>query len=91
MTAPRAMSGTSGTVTVATTATLIAAAKPSRKSILIQNVSAQDVYVGYTSAVTTSTGIKISAGSGMSDDLYTGAIYGIVSATTSDVRYAEVY
>ena len=91
VTSPRAISGATGAVTVGTSATLIRAAKPSRKSLFIQNVSTQDVYIGYTSAVTTATGIKVAPSAGLEDDLYTGTVYGIVAASTSDVRFAEVY
>lgn len=78
-------------VTVATTATLIAAANPNRKFIEIKNISVQSVFLG-ASNVTTTTGHSIEQTSGrltLSGAVSTAAIYGIVAATTSVVTVLE--
>lgn len=78
-------------VTVGTTATLIAAANPNRKFIEIKNISAQAVFVGALSVLTT-TGHSIEATTGrvtLSGAVSTAAIYGIVAATTSVVTVLE--
>ena len=78
-----------GQATVATTATVIAAARPGRKDIAIVNSGTTDVYVGGPS-VTTSTGILLTGAKGAGLVLTTeAAIYGIVAAGTQAVTYME--
>ncbi|HWE98701.1 MAG TPA: hypothetical protein VG248_02790 [Caulobacteraceae bacterium] len=78
-------------VTVAATATLIAAARPDRQQITVVNGSTVKVYVG-GSAVTTGTGVELYGAEGASLSLgYTGPIYGIVATGTEAVSVVEVY
>jgi hypothetical protein len=80
-------------VSVGTAATLIVPANNLRLSLYIVNNSTQTVYLG-DSTLTTSNGIPLQAGGTFQEDsggtkTWGGAIYGIVSATTADVRYWE--
>lgn len=75
--------------TVGTTATVIAAARPGRKTITIVNGGTTDVYVGGAS-VTTSTGVLLTGtkGAGFTVDTE-GPVYGIVASGTQAVSYLE--
>lgn len=78
-------------VTVGTTITTILTADSCRKGVVIQNLSDQDVFIGTTTGLTTSNGICLGPGQpwamGGHMEGYRGTIYGIVAATTADVRY----
>lgn len=85
-----------GTVSVTTTATLIDAADPARRSILIRNADSNTVlFLGPTSGVTTANGlpVKTAGASGATGNggtvIYdhTAAVWGIVSSGTADVRF----
>jgi len=78
-----------GQATVATTATVIAPARPGRKTITIVNGGTTDVYVG-GAAVTTSTGFLLTGtkGAGFTVDTE-GPVYGIVGSGTQAVSYLE--
>lgn len=52
---------------------------------LIQNLGPDDVYIGESSSVTSSTGLKIVAGKSVAVGNTNGTLYAI-SAGTSDVR-----
>lgn len=84
---------TYNTVTITTNATLIAAANPERKGLLIANNGDDTVYIGFTSAVTTTTGFPLYASATLSNDnllaAFRGNVYGIVASATQDVRYME--
>lgn len=89
--------GTYGAVDVTSTATTIASPKSGRKSILVQNTGTPNVYVGFDSSVTSSTGIALNGASTAGDgggnysaDDYTGSVVGITTAGTASVRFAEV-
>lgn len=78
-------------VSVANTATQIAStALLGRVRILIQNLGAQDVFVG-GAGVSISNGLRVAKGATLElpfgEDI---AIYGITASATSDVRYFEV-
>ena len=76
----------SGAVTVAATATEISFDTQGGMSILVQNLSGVDVYLG-DSGVATTTGFKLTDGSSISYSLLTGdKLYGIVATGTADVR-----
>lgn len=82
---------TAAQVTVATTATLIAAANPNRKGIILfNNAAAAKVFVG-PSTVTTSNGHAIVAQTQLpiQGSITTAAIYGIVAASTEVVTVLE--
>lgn len=80
-----------GQVTVASTATQIAAERSARKGIVIINNGTSDVYIG-TSGVTTSNGLLLLGVKGASIVMETtAAVYGIVASGTNDVTYMEIY
>ena len=77
-------------VSVDATAELVLAANTSRTSCVIQNADATDiVYIGPTSGVLTTNGLKIAAGASVTIDDYLGEIWGIGSAAAVDVRVWE--
>lgn len=78
-----------GQETVATTATVIAPARPGRKTITIANSGTTDVYIG-GAAVTTSTGFLLTGtkGAGFTVDTE-AAVYGIVGSGTQVVSFLE--
>lgn len=81
-----------GAKTIDTSAVLIADSRATRRSITVQNVHASnDLYVGSDSSVTSSNGVKVKAAESLRFDDYSGAVYGIGSAASTDVRYFEVY
>lgn len=80
---------TNGAAIIGGTAVLIMGKRVSRRSILIQNNSAYDIYIG-GSDVTTSIGVKLSPGADIT--IYgKGAVYGISATAGCDVRYLEEY
>ena len=85
----------SGSVNVTTTATLLASAKQSRDSILIQNNSSSiPLYFGTDEDVTAIGGGVIPVGQSFSDSgasCYKGAWYGITESSTVDARVTEAY
>jgi len=81
-------------VSVTTNATALCTAKESRTSILIANNGSATLYIGTTSAVTTSTGTPVPEGQAHSDSgehCYRGIWYGIVASATLDVRVEDQY
>jgi len=78
-------------VSVATSATLIVAARAGRKSVMIMNEGATDVRIG-GSGVTTGTGVLLYGQKGSGLVLDGGAaIYGIVASGSQSVSYLEAY
>lgn len=60
--------------------------------VLIQNLSVNNVYVGSSSGVTTSNGIKLASNAQYSNDKRGEPVYLIADAATSDVRIEyEIY
>lgn len=83
--------GSYAAVTIGASAAVVKSGKPSRKSILIQNLHATQVlYLGLDSSVTTSNGLRVAAGESVRIDDYNGPVYGIASGAGTDVRYLEV-
>lgn len=82
------------TVTITTTATLIAANNAKRQSLMIANTSSGTVFLGPDNTVTTANGIPLLQDGNLTEDsggtrMFMGDVYGIVAAGTSDVRYWE--
>lgn len=86
------------TVTVADTATLIAAANPNRTSIIIVNEVGNTIWIGENTSVTPGTssatdGVSIQVGGTLQESIiggWRGSIYGIcASGLTSTVRVWE--
>ena len=63
-----------------------------RKRILVQNVSSnRTVYLGHDNTVSTTTGIRLSAGGSIEIDLGAGvALYAISNTASADLRIAEL-
>lgn len=86
------------TRSVGTTASLLVAANPKRVGLVFDNDSAVDIYYGDSESVTADNGITLGAGEqkeffhggGAWQFYYRGDFYGIVSATTSDIRVLEL-
>jgi len=79
------------TVTITTSATEIVAADTARKGSIMKNTSSGTVFLGQDNTVTTSNGLPllqdetfINAGF---QDCWRGTVFGIVAASTSDVRF----
>ena len=69
---------------------VVASALSGRRRLLIQNLGASAVFLG-DSAVTTSTGIRVSAGSNVELELgSSAALYAVCQAGTADVRILEM-
>lgn len=74
------------------TATLIVAAREGRKSVTLTQLGSVDVYVGNSSAVTTSTGDLLLGTKGTQKVIYSAsAIWGISASATPSVSYSENY
>jgi hypothetical protein len=88
---PDATVATAVQVTCATTATLALAANGKRRSLTLIAPASNTavVYVGFTSAVTTTTGIPVSPGTGLNDSTYIGTIYCRVAAATQPLSVGE--
>lgn len=69
---------------------VVAADLANRKTIMVQNVGNRPVYLGHSNAVTSSNGIRLSAGAAIEVELAAGVnIYAISDASGSDIRVAE--
>jgi len=78
-----------GNVSIGTTAGTIVSADTDRKALIIQNLGAGNLYIGFDSTVTTTNGFKLASGESLEINGYRGAVYGIGDATC-DVRYLEI-
>ena len=76
-------------VTVATTATLLSDADVNWVERLFTNVGSATVYVGNEN-VTTANGTPILATGSFSESRISGPVYGIVAASTEEVRVMEI-
>ena len=79
----------SGTVSVADSATEIAASDTDRIQIIIRNEGSGTVFIGGNNSVTTSNGFPIKSNETLTIGDYNGIIYGIVASGTSDVSFSE--
>lgn len=73
---------------------VLVAGRTLRRSVIVQNLSATvDVYVGAggASGVTTTNGLKVAAGASLDFGDFSGPLYGVVAASSADVRVMEVY
>lgn len=82
-------------VSVGATATLIIAANTKRQELIITNNSTSpDIFLGITSAVTSSTGLPLYAGQTRERSrgfgTWLGDVYGISASGTADIRVWEV-
>lgn len=78
-------------VSVGTTATSLAAARPSRIKLVIQNLSTTPVYIG-PAGVTTANGLLLPGTAGATLEIPTTAqVFGIVATGTGSVAVFETY
>ena len=85
-------------VTVAATVTTLASKNYNRVELVLDNQSAQTVEFGDDAALTFGNGITLAAGdkafftqaSSKAQYLFRGAIYGIVTSGTADVRVMDL-
>ena len=77
-----------GNVACTTSATLIRAANYERKGFVVSAVDGT-VYLGDSSAVTSSTGFPVAVGQSFSSSAFLGTVYGITASGTTNVRYWE--
>lgn len=81
----------SGQVSVASTATLVVAARTDRRSVIVTMLGNTDVFLG-PSGVTTSTGGLLLGAKGTSVLIEGGAaLYGIVTSTSQSVSFLESF
>ena len=91
LTTPKSSTGTHSNPTITTSSTSILSSNASRLGLIIKNNSTQTVFLNFggTAVVTNE---PLEAGENhidSGDSCYTGAINGIVSSSTSDVRVTE--
>lgn len=78
-------------VSIGTSATLIAAARPGRTMITVVNTTTTQIFLG-PSGLTTGNALPLPGVVGASVTLqFSGALYGIVASGTATVGEAEVY
>lgn len=86
-----ATTGTTGQVSVGTSATLVVLANAGRRGVLLTNFGTTDVYYGFSSAVTTNNGQLLVGVKGAAVGIpYSGNIYAVVSAATQLIGYADL-
>lgn len=81
--------GTYNQVEITTNATLIKAANEDRISIAVECVDDTDLWIGLDALVTTGKGMLLKKGQAWTNDVYLGAVYGIVAAGTTKAAYEE--
>lgn len=85
------MANSYGAVSITATATQIVDTKSFRRGILIVNNSSVTVYLGMDSNVTTVNGLPLLPQDRFENagylELWRGAMYGIVSTGTADIRF----
>lgn len=89
---PAAPAGTPafGQITASTSATLIRAANTNRSAVIVVNHGSTNVFIGFTNAVTASTGVLLPGIPGSSLTFQTRSdVYGIVAAGTQVVGFYE--
>ena len=86
------MANTYGTSSVGTGASLVIAANTWRRGFNIYNGGSVACYIGFSTAVTTSTGTTVLPTASFSSDglnNYKGDVYMISGSATQDIRYME--
>lgn len=79
-----------GAVAVTTTAKLVAERRSNRVSLIIRNYGATDLFFGKGPTLTAADGYPLLPSEEYVFDDYAGAVY-IISLTTGDLRFFEVY
>lgn len=80
---------TYGNISIGTSATSIVSSNTDRATIRLNNNDTVTIYLGGDASVTTSNGYPVEPGATYIENNYTGAIYGIVTSGTADLRYSE--
>jgi hypothetical protein len=87
-----ASNGVSAQISVGAAATLIAAARVGRKGIVIQNLGATDVWLGFANTVAASNGLLLLGTRGATFFIDGGApVWAIASSGAQPVAFAEIY
>lgn len=88
-----AANGNTAQVTVDSTGTTeIVGSNPTRQAVIITNLGTIDVYIGYASGVTTSTGDLLVGVKGAFVTIPTTAeLFGVVSSSSQAVSVMEIY
>lgn len=81
---------TAGDVDVTSSATEIRPAARDRLGLILYNTSSDTVYIGFSSAVTASTGFPLAEDTSVTLDIVGGPVWGVTASGTADVRYIEV-
>jgi hypothetical protein len=77
-------------ITIAATATLIRSTNANRSAIVVVNHGSTNVFIGFTNAVTTSTGVMLVGIPGSSLTFQTRSdIYGIAASGTQAISFYE--
>lgn len=84
------MTLTANATTVTTSATSIVASASTRILFQMYNNGSDNVYVGTSTSVTTSNGLKFRPGEVYQEKTYTGALYAICTSGTVNVRWFQV-
>ena len=84
--------------TVGTSASRLLPNNPRRVYYLLSNLSSSDVYLAFTSAVSTTSGLKLVAGTGIAEvnesdhgEEVVSEVWAVSSATSQTVMVLEVY
>jgi hypothetical protein len=89
---PTASSGVpaTGQIAIGTSATQIRAASPTRTALIVVNHGATNVFIGFTSGVTSSTGVMLVGIPGQTLTFQTqSAVFGVVASGSQVVGFYE--
>ena len=81
---------TPGTLSVGSSAAKVLVANPKRRSLIIQNITNVNVWVGYGTGLTALNGIRLRPGESWYEDVYTGAVWMIGAVGGLQIPYLEV-
>lgn len=77
-----------GAVTVGVAATLVKAANVNRSTMLVQNLSSENLFIGDDASVTVANGVMINVG-GSANFTFQETVYAISPSGAADVRFLE--
>lgn len=80
----------SSVASVTTSAVEIVSSRANRKTLMLTNEGANDVYIASVDTVLVANGFTIPSGATLTLDNYIGSIYGISATGTNSIRVMEV-
>lgn len=84
-------SGVYGAQSIGNTASALTAGTAGRDKVLLQNLGAQSIFIGFDNTVTTSTGIELVKGGAYEMEVGSGVtLFGITASGSADIRYQEL-